>query len=396
MSPQKKAGRSRCVVFAINAMMGGGAERVVLELVNRFKVEGLETVLLLGRKEGPYLDRVAKHVRVLSVDVPLGIFDTVKFAKKLKGLLSGLEPLIIISHLTPMNRMLLRCRKLGAFNAPISVVEHNNIALQVGERSGLKGCLLKLEIDWLYSKVSAIVGVSQGVVDSVFEVTDLNPKLGRVIYNPVDVRQIQQSANEAANDTFSEQFMSLPRPVLISAGRLNSQKSFDDLIRAFHALPRETRGSLVIFGEGPLESKLRELVCALDLEEHVHFPGFVKNPWWYMKQSDLFVLSSHWEGFGLVIAEAMACGLPVVSTDCPYGPSEIIEDGVSGRLVPVGDVEALSNAMHACLASNTDTEKYVANGLERVEAFLPQVALTEYLKLLSTYDHEITTENATE
>ena len=115
-------------------------------------------------------------------------------------------------------------------------------------------------------------------------------------------------------------------------------------------------------------------------------PGFVDNPWWYLKRCDLFVLSSYWEGLPLVLVEAMACGLPVISTDCPHGPSEIIQDGVAGKLVPVGDIEILAETMHLCLQSNELREQFRRAGLERVQAFLPEAALEKYMKLVPPQD----------
>ena len=382
--PDKK----KCIVFAVNAMMGGGAERVVLELVNRCKIDGYETVLLLSRREGPYLEQVAEHVKVLSVDVSLGFLDTFKFAKRLKRLLSGLDPLMIISHLTPMNRMLLRCRVLGAFRGPLTVVEHNSLMLQVSMREGLKSWLTRCELGLLYKRASYCIGVSQAVAQSIADATGLSRVECRVIYNPVDVTSIQAAAGATPSDAFESFFEHLPRPLILSAGRMHEVKDFPLLIEAFSLLPAGERGSLVILGEGQLLGSLKLKAEELEIQNDVHFPGFMKNPWWFMKRSDLFVLSSKWEGFGLVLAEAMACGVPVVSTNSA-GPAEIIDDRVTGRLVPVGDVEALSNAMQQSLASRAEQEKYVANGLERAGAFIPEIALVEYLKLIPTIGNEV-------
>jgi glycosyltransferase involved in cell wall biosynthesis len=182
-------------------------------------------------------------------------------------------------------------------------------------------------------------------------------------------------------DGFVEPFLKLSRPVIISVGRLNWQKAYDNLITAFSELPNDLRGSLVIMGEGELLEELRDYADRLGVGDKVHFPGFVKNPWWYMSQSELFVSSSVWEGFGLVLAEAMACGLPVVSTDSP-GPAEVVEPGVSGVLVPVGDASQLSAEMLRCLTDEGLRTSLKAGGLRRVQHFLPKTMHDEYMQLI--------------
>jgi glycosyltransferase involved in cell wall biosynthesis len=138
-------------------------------------------------------------------------------------------------------------------------------------------------------------------------------------------------------------------PVILAVGRLTLQKDFPTLIRAFARLRARRSARLVILGEGELRDELEALVAELGLTADVALPGFVDNPFSWMRGSALFVLSSAWEGFGNVLVEAMACGTPVVSTDCPSGPAEILENGKWGRLAAVGDAEALARAIAEAL-----------------------------------------------
>jgi glycosyltransferase involved in cell wall biosynthesis len=138
--------------------------------------------------------------------------------------------------------------------------------------------------------------------------------------------------------------------VILGAGRLTAQKDFPTLIRAF-ALARAAQPMrLILLGEGELREPLRALAADLGIAAQVDLPGFVENPYAFMSRAHVFVLSSAWEGFGLVLVEAMACGTPVVSTDCPAGPAEILMGGRFGRLVPVGDAGAMAEAIRATLA----------------------------------------------
>ncbi|MCP4687367.1 MAG: glycosyltransferase, partial [Desulfobacterales bacterium] len=145
-------------------------------------------------------------------------------------------------------------------------------------------------------------------------------------------------------------------PIIVGAGRLTGEKDFPTLIRAFARLRRKRECRLMILGEGKMQGMLESLAAELDVGEDLALPGFVANPYKYMAKAHLFVLSSAWEGFGMVLAEAMAVGLPVVSTDCPLGPREILEDGRHGPLVPVGDVDALSRAMARTLDHPPDPD----------------------------------------
>jgi glycosyltransferase involved in cell wall biosynthesis len=163
-----------------------------------------------------------------------------------------------------------------------------------------------------------------------------------VIHNPIVTPELSRLAGEAVAHPW---FAKKDTPVILGAGRLSQQKDFVNLIRAFSILRQTRHARLVIIGQGPERPELERLVDQLQLREQVDMPGFAANPYALMRRADLFVLSSAWEGLPTVLVEAMACGAPVVATDCPSGPQEILEGGRHGRLVPVGDSEALGRAM---------------------------------------------------
>ena len=374
--------KKRCIVIAVSSLAGGGAERVAIECANDCKLPGLSVVLLVASDEGQYRELIHEEVNLVAVGIPLATSRSLHFSSRVKVLLKHWDPVIVISHLTEMNRMLLRCKALGAFQAPIAVVDHNSMALKLEGRDGLRGKLLRWEYAYLYKKAFAMVGVSQGVLDSVQSIVRAPSGRGRVINNSIDVLSVQNAASTAPDDDFVGDFLNLPRPLVMSVGRLNWQKAYHYLIHAFAKLSRDTRGSLVILGEGELLSELQALTVELGIQDSVHFPGFVKNPWWFMSHCDLFVSSSTWEGFGLVLAEAMACGVPVVSTESP-GPAEIIEHGVSGLLVPAGDVKILTAEMHRGLSDESLRQSLIEGGLVRVKHFSPEKTHSKYMELIN-------------
>jgi glycosyltransferase involved in cell wall biosynthesis len=199
----------------------------------------------------------------------------------------------------------------------------------------------------------------------------------------VDLDAVRTASGTRPSSAFATTFDSLSTPRIVSVGRLVPQKAFHDLIHAFAKVSKRNRGSLTIFGIGPLENDLRQVAREHGVEDRVYLPGFEDNPFWYMAQAECFALSSVAEGFGLVIVEAMACGTPVVVTDCPSGPSEIVQDRINGRLVPVGEPQALAAALDETLdlvGAGRDARLSAAG--ESIERFRPERILNDYLTLL--------------
>ncbi|MCY3770154.1 MAG: glycosyltransferase [Gammaproteobacteria bacterium] len=193
-----------------------------------------------------------------------------------------------------------------------------------------------------YPYADAAVGVSSGVTAELAKLPGMSSDQLHTIYNPVVSKDLLQKASETPDHPW---FNEPGPPIILAVGRLHEQKDFPTLLAAFAQLLTRRPARLIILGEGSLRPNLLSLAHNLQVSEHVDFPGFVENPFAYLAKARLFVLSSLYEGLPTVLIEAMACGCPVVSTDCPHGPDEILENGQWGELVPVDNSEVLSAAM---------------------------------------------------
>jgi glycosyltransferase involved in cell wall biosynthesis len=201
-------------------------------------------------------------------------------------------------------------------------------------------------VRWLYPKSDAIVAAAWGTAEDAATLTRLPLDRIQVIYNPVITPEVFQKSEEPLEHSW---FQPGSPPVILGIGRLVSQKDFFTLIKAF-AKVREIRSArLMILGEGEQRSDLEKLIQQLGLEADVALPGFTENPYQFLSRAAVFVLSSRFEGFGNVVAEALACGTPVVSTDCPSGPAEILDGGKYGTLIPIGDPDTMATAILATL-----------------------------------------------
>lgn len=322
------------------SLRGGGAERVMVTLANGIAQRGYAVDLVLAKAEGPYLGDVAENVRVVDLRAA-------RVATSLPGLVRYLRrerPVAMLSALSHANVIAVLARRLAGVPVRLVISEHNNLSTSKANASSWRGSMIGHFMRWAYPYADRIVAVSEGVAHDLANHVRLQSI--DAIYNPIVTDALKTLSCAEANHPW---LTARHAPVVLGVGRLAPEKDFSTLIKAFARL-RETRDArLIILGEGELRSPLEALVRQFGLQEVVSLPGFASNPYAFMRQADLFVLSSAWEGLPTVLVEAMACGTSVVSTDCPSGPAEILENGRWGRLVPVGDEIALAEAMAATL-----------------------------------------------
>jgi glycosyltransferase involved in cell wall biosynthesis len=227
----------------------------------------------------------------------------------------------------------------------------------------------------LFPQADRIIAISHGVGEDVLRQGGCEPSQLFVIHNPAVDADLEKRALEPPGHPW---LVDGGPPVVLGVGRLVPQKDFETLLRAFARVRAEMPARLLILGEGREHERLRELAAGLGLGADVDLPGFDPNPVSAMARAGTFVLSSAWEGFGNVVVEALATGCPVVSTDCPSGPGEILDGGRFGRLVPVGDAEALAEALLATLREPGDPDERRA----RAAVFAVDVVAERYLEVL--------------
>jgi glycosyltransferase involved in cell wall biosynthesis len=311
-------------------------------LANGFSARGYQVDVVLAKAEGPYLDDVGESVRIVDLNAS-------RVIASLPGLIRYLRrerPEALLSAMGHANVAAVMAKALAQASTRVVVSEHSTFTQASSHAASWRSIIVGRLRRWAYSRADGIVAVSSGVAADLSKSAGIAHERISVIYNPVVSDElIDQSVADPGHPWLAEQRV----PVVLGVGRLTKAKDFPTLIRAFAQARRQRQVRLVILGEGELREDLKELVARLSLTEDVDLPGFVKNPFPFMRQSDLFVLSSAWEGLPSVLIQAMACGAPVVSTDCRSGPSEILEGGRWGRLVPVGDADALAQAIKAAL-----------------------------------------------
>ncbi len=305
----------------------------------------------------------------------LGILREIMAFPVLVRHMSRSQPDVIYSAESRASLMAVWGRRLASPDTRVVISHQSLTSVHLSEQTERVGrwrarfALLLLRLTFLQADI--IVSASDGAGDDLWQTMGVPRERITTIYNPTVPSEMPALMKAPLDHPW---FHPGAPPVVLGAGRLVGQKDFPTLLRAFARVRRKRPARLVILGEGERRSELEALAAALEVTEDVDLPGFAANPFAYMSRAGVFALSSKWEGLGMVLVEALACGCPVVSTDCRAGPSEILQEGV-GALVPVGDDAALAAAIEAVLDNPPPRERLVERGMEfTVERSVEQYA----------------------
>lgn len=344
------------LTLVIHSLSSGGAERVMSIMSNYWAKKGWE-ITLFTFDDGtvpPFYDldsrihNIPLGIAGVSSNSIAAVWNNIDRIQKVRAAICKSQPEAVISFLDTTNVITLLAT-LG-LNIPVLVDEQIHPALYP------TGRMWDTLRRWTYPRASRVVAVTERALNY------FSPQIrsrGCTIPNPALSIEVAETSDKL-----------LDRPCLIAVGRLEEQKGFDLLLQAFAALKDHyPEWKLAILGTGALRAELESLRARLGLTERVEFKGAVKNPFDFLQQADLFVMSSRFEGFPNALCEAMACGLPVISTDCPSGPQEIIRDGVDGILVPNEDVAALAQAMQRLMSDEGERKRLAARAPEVTERF---------------------------
>jgi glycosyltransferase involved in cell wall biosynthesis len=364
--------KQRRKLFILRPTMGqGGADRVTLTLLQTLDRSLFDVSLVLMRAEGEFVADVPDDVIVHS----LCASSIATAWLPLSRLLHAAQPDILFSTSSGTNLIAVIARALARQRSRLILSERN--VLFHGPVT-LKRMVVVLLKRWLYERADLITSVSQGVKDDMIARLRIPADRISVVYNPVVTEDIESLAAEPVTHPWFQEDV----PIILGVGRLIHQKDFQVLIRAFADVRRTRVARLVILGDGPLRDELLRLAKSYNVENDVSLPGFDKNPFKYMAGCTIFVLSSREEGLPGVLIQAMACGAAVISTDCPAGPSEIIAPDVDGRLVPVGDVKALAEAIADLLKHPDVRQRLGRRARQSAQRFATDTVMNNYVAAL--------------
>jgi glycosyltransferase involved in cell wall biosynthesis len=388
------------IALFIRSFGGSGGARFMVNLARALLDKGHRVDLVMGRAQGYYMDEIPAKVRIVDLGVhsslqALGSLtrvhgDGMALAKMVLapkshwvlGAIPGLanylvreQPQAMIAAMDYPNIAAILARDRSRITTKLIITAHIDLSTKVANNQKKHRIRVFPKVAHrFYPKADAVVGVSKGVVKDLIKTINLPPDRITTIYNPVISPEIKDRAMEYACDWFNPG----SPPVMLAVGKLMPAKDFPTLLRAFARVRRMMEARLIILGEGEQRGKLLKQAEDLGICDDLSMPGFVENPFSYMSKASVYVMSSAWEGLPTVLIEALACGCPVVSTNCPSGPAEILENGRFGALVPVGDDAALAEAIIDYIKNPPDKNILMSRGQE----FSLEHAAEEYIGLI--------------
>ncbi len=358
------------IAFFLPSLCFGGAERVAINLAEGFAGLGVPTDLVVVRGRGEFAGQIPPGVRLVDLRASRVILSL----PALVAYLRRERPAALISFMTHAGIVALWARRLSGTSTQIICTQHTTPAQAARNSSMIRNRLMPALLRAFYPWADEVVAVSHGVARGVSQAAGLPLSRIRVIYNPVITADVIARSRQAPDHPWLSPGQP---PVILAVGRLAPAKDFPTLIRAFAEVRRRRAARLIILGEGEERPALTALASQLGVADDVALPGFRENALAYMAGSAVFVLSSAWEGLPTVLIEALAAGARVVSTDCPSGPREILQEGRFGALVPVGDAAALAAAILDALARPAETVPPAA-----LRPFTRDAAVSNYLRLI--------------
>lgn len=353
-------------MFFIYRMGGGGAARTMLNIINHLDRTKFKATLVTLDFTYSYEKYVRKDVEFIKLPVKR----LRQAIKPLAKLIQKKQPDLLFSTVPNYNTIAILAKLLSRTKTKIIVREAAYLGGSTKENIKLKGYGI------LYRIADRVIALSDGVKENLVARYHLNEKQINVIYNPVDVTHIKE---ESEKDIAEQQLFNGSKKIIITAGRFVAEKDHLTLLRSFARIDPKLNVHLILLGEGELEDELKQEADNLHITDRVSFLGFKQNPYAYIKRADVFALTSTTEGFGHVLVEALALGIPVVSTRCNPGAEEILGDETYGMLADVGDVEHMAqNLERALTLSDEKKEAVITKGKKRAAQFAAHQIVKQY------------------
>lgn len=330
------------VLFVLPDLSGGGAERVTLDLINNISKKKFKITLFLLRKHGEFIKELPENI-----NIQYGILGnqsiTNNFLKIIRKLIACTKEVDLVVGSLELKGHLFSTIAARKCKKPIIGWLHKHLGYYLNSLPYFKRYVYKSVTRFLYKRMDKVVTVSKDAKESVATLFPEFEDKVLYIYNPIDVTKIEELSNEECPRWFNEIKL---KPIILGVGRLEYQKGFDVMIKAFaKSVEKGYKGTLIILGEGSLRNDLLLLIDELNLNGRVLLPGFA-NPYSIMRNSDVVILSSRYEGLPTVLIEALVLDKQIISTDCPSGPREILKEGQFGALVKPENIDELSKEMN--------------------------------------------------